>query len=137
MHKNKKVTYMTLWHVTHKDNVASILKDGLLPEKSMSSIKRVWLVRWWGLALIILHITLLKHVPAWQLVVFKVRVNSRDVRLFNRKRYVCYKVIPVIEYRSVEHILSSMEKQRAYIKNVKPKTSVLPVENNILDWLRE
>lgn len=137
MNKKQKTTYMTLWHVTHKDNISSILKDGLLPEKSTSSIKRVWLVRWCGLALIILHVSLLKHIPAWQLVVFKVRVNSRDVKLFNRKRYVCYKVVPVIEYRSAEQMLSAMEKQRAYIKNVKPKTPVYPVEKNVLDWLRE
>lgn len=34
---------MILYHVTHKKNIKSIMKSGLLPEKSRGKIRAVWL----------------------------------------------------------------------------------------------
>lgn len=137
MRKKQKTTYMTLWHVTHKDNVQSILECGIDPICSKSEFKRIWLVRWWGLAWIIFHLSMLKRTPAWQFVIFKVRVNSKYITHFNRQVYTCKRTLYPSMYMTSEQVLSAIERQREFKRRVsRPPVAPARVEND-LSWLGE
>jgi RNA:NAD 2'-phosphotransferase (TPT1/KptA family) len=63
-----------LYHVTHRANLASILKDGLRPDRSRSRYWRTWLVRRAGVRYIAAHVAATHHWALGDMRVFKVSV---------------------------------------------------------------
>jgi hypothetical protein len=137
MRKNQRDTYMTIWHVTHKKNIDSILKCGIDPAYAQGSFNRVWLVRWYGIAWALLHISLKKRVPIWELVAFKVHVlKSRTVH-FNRNVYTCKLILYTSSYKTSDQILSAIERQREFKRSYRPATFIDARVENDLSWLGE
>lgn len=102
----------TLWHVTHVMNVESIVAKGIDPEYSSSELKRVWLVRWHGIAWALAHIAMKKRIPIWELVVFRVQLDPHEITHFNRNVFTSKKVIKARWFMSAERAMSQWEKQR-------------------------
>jgi hypothetical protein len=129
--------YMTVWHVTHKSNINSILETGLDPLKASTEIKRVWLVRWWGLAWAFFHISIQKHIPTWELVAFRVKVHASSLTRFNGHKYTCKRVIYAREYWRADQVLSAIERQREYKRRSYRPEPVAARVGNDLDWLKD
>lgn len=137
MRKQSRFTFMTLWHVTSKDNINSILEVGIDPSRATADIKRIWLVQWWGLTWALLHISIKKHIPVWELVAFKVKVRNDRLVHFNRRVYTCNRALYPRDYWRADQILSAIERQREFKRrSYRPETIVARSEND-LSWLGE
>jgi hypothetical protein len=130
----KKSGYMTLWHVTHKTNVASILETGIDPAYSKSDIKRIWLVQWGQLPYVLWHISNQKRLPVWEMVAFKVVVFSAKTTHFNRKVYTSTRCLAVSSYMTSDQVMASVDRQREYLKTYKPQELIKPPTED-LSWL--
>lgn len=103
---------ITLWHISPMMNVESILWSGIDPRHSTGKFERCWYVRWHGLVWALAHISMKKHIPIWQLVCFRVKVDEECVTHFNRNVFTSKCVIKTSFYLSAERALSQWEKQR-------------------------
>jgi len=135
MRKKQRVTYMTLWHVTHKSHIDGILKLGIDPCVSTGKEKRSWFTRWWGLAYVFFHISTKKHWPVWDMVAFRVKIRTDQLTHFNRTVYTSKRVAKTTHYLTSDKILSAIERQREYKRSYRPQPAVTFVEND-LDWLK-
>src|SRR5262245_35254248 len=88
---------MVLYHVTNRRNVASIDKDGLLPEKSVGKEKSVWLVTrsliWWAFW----H-TCNKpgRGPLSKLVVYRCEVPRGKLRRYGKGIWRCFETVRTV-----------------------------------------
>jgi hypothetical protein len=88
---------MVLYHVTHRRNVASIERLGLLPEKATGREKSIWLVSRTMVPWALGH-TAAKpgKGPITKLVVYKIETTRSRVRRFRRGIWRSFEtIIPV------------------------------------------
>lgn len=70
---------MILYHITHSDNLISILLDGLHPSRSQGRRKVVWLCTSGQVAYMINHIANWKRCETYELIIIKVFIQRRYI----------------------------------------------------------
>lgn len=87
---------LVVYHVTPEENVLSILRDGLLPEKATSKWKVVWLVSRMNISWAMIHCSNAHRVFIDEMAVCAVHVTSEQLYHFNRPgRYYSSQVLNV------------------------------------------
>jgi hypothetical protein len=85
---------MVLFHITHRRNMASIDRLGLLPERATGRELAVWLVTKSCIIWALMHTALKKgRGPLPQLVVYEVELPRSKVRRFSRGLYRTFEMV--------------------------------------------
>jgi len=95
------------YHVTHEVNVASIIENGLDPDRSRGKIKAVWLADSKRLIWAISHVALKQFCVPSRLWVCLVHVDPRELQRFRWDGiYLLKRTIEIYEVYPAEEILN-------------------------------
>lgn len=70
----------TLYHVTHRSNLASILRQGLRPTRAKTKWSTIWLCSEEAIADIIQHMAQRHRWTTTALIVFRVQIDTNHLR---------------------------------------------------------
>jgi hypothetical protein len=114
---HKKGRVKTLWHISTRENIDSIMRCGIDPAYSTGKRPCSWFVEWYGLLWALVHISLLKRVPVHGLACFRVSAAAGYFTHFNRRVWTCRKVLKPRLCLAAEYAVNKIEHQRQYNKS--------------------